>query len=140
MADTVIKMYAAVTGDTQNALANIDIPEDGTITGVEWAIRADLDADSEHITAELSFIATNQIVTNDVRGVLTMACAQISLTTSGIANTQINKYVPMMVDVAGGERLYINTIAASGVGASVYCMIHFEFRRQVARRSQRRRQ
>ena len=139
MAVTIIHMYGSSSGGTENALASIDIPEDGRLIGAEWAVNADLDADGENIYSELSFIATNQDSTNDARGVISSVAARISLTTSGVAMTSINRYTPLDLDVAGGERLYLHVLATAGVTAGIRCNVHLETRRAAPRRSQRRR-
>lgn len=135
---TIIHMVGAGTGGTENAVANVDIPEDGTIVGCEWGLSADLDGDGEYVTAELSFIATNQANTNDARGVISNATSQISLTTSGVAVTAVNKFTPLSLYVAGGERLYLHIVAAAGVTSNGYVNIHFQPLGGTNRRSRRR--
>ena len=36
MASEIIGMFAQVTGGTQDARAQIDIPQDGVILGIDW--------------------------------------------------------------------------------------------------------
>ena len=139
MSDTVLQMVAALSGGTENAVANIDIPTDGTIVGVDWAVNFDLDADGENNVTELSFIATGQQATNDARGVISAVAARVALVTSGVALASINKYVALDIDVAGGERLYLNSAGSAGVSGSVTCLIHFRASRGSPRRSARRR-
>lgn len=139
MSQTIIQMYGAGSGGTESAVANIDIPEDGTIEGIDWAAHAVLNADAEFFIGELSFIATHQTVTNDARGVLSTVRSQMGFITSGMGNTSINKYVFMDVEVAGGERLYLHISAAAGVVSALAALIHFAGRRPVRRRSARRR-
>jgi len=141
MATEILGLFGAGTGGTQDAVATIDIPEDGVITGVDWDLRADLDADSESISVELSFIATNQFTTNDVRGRISSASAQISLTTSGVANTFVQKFVgPMEINVSGGERVHLHIDSTSGVASNVRCNLHLDVSRRARnRRSARRR-
>lgn len=136
---TIIHMYGAFTGGTEDALANVDIPEDGTITGVEWAANINLDADDESWDGELSFIATNQIATNDARGVISSASARISLTTSGAPVGAINKFTPMSLYVSGGERLYLHSQGTAGVTGSMRVNVHFQPLGGTQRRSARRR-
>jgi len=140
MSTTVIGMRAAGTGGTENALASIDIPFDGVITGVDWDCRADLDADTEQFNAELSFIATSQLALNDVRGRVSSVAAQISLTTSGAPVVSIAKWVgPMDLPVQGGERLYIHVVTTAGATSEVRCNVHVDSRTPPRRRSSRRR-
>ena len=138
MAQVILQMYAAGTGGTENAAANIDVPDDGTIEGIQIAHTADLDAD-ETSTAEISFIATQQATTNDARGVLAVTALRASLVTSGLGNAVSNVHFPMDIDVAGGERLYINIGGSAGVISTIYALIYFRPRRGLPRRSARRR-
>lgn len=140
MSTEVFGMRAAISGGTQDAAASMDIPQDGTITGLDWDLGANLDADGEVIDVELSFIATNQITQNDVRGRISSIGVQMSLTTSGVATTSVQKFVgPMDVIVSGGERLYLHSVSTAGVGGNVRCNIHFDTVRPAVRRSARRR-
>jgi hypothetical protein len=139
MPTEIIGMYGAVTGGTQDGLANIDIPQDGVITGVDWDGRGDLDADTEFWAAELSFIATNQLTQNDVRGRISSVSSGISLTTSGAPAPVLQKFVgPLDLPVSGGERLYLHASSTSGVGGEVRCNIHLDVGRSGTRRSARR--
>ena len=138
MSEAVIQMYGTGDGGTDDAVANIDIPQDGTITGIDWAVESTLNADGEVTGVELSFIATNQMAVNDARGALSVVRAALGLLTSGAGVTSINKFVPMDIDVSGGERLYLHIVASSGVATAVSCLIHFRPRGGVVRRSRRR--
>lgn len=137
----VIHMEGAGTGGNENGIANVDIPEDGTIVGIEWATNADLDADGEFVVPELSFISTSQGGTNDARGIISQIAGRMSLTTSGVAMVSLNGYTPMDLAVAGGERLYLHVSASSGVTSTLRCNIHFQPVAQggLRRRSARRR-
>jgi len=138
----VIGMRGIGTGGAENAIASLDIPQDGVITGIDWDGRADVDADGEVIEAELSFIATAQFGTNDVRGRLSSVGAQISLTTSGVAHTSLQKFVgPTEIPVAGGERLHLHLNATAGLSSTIRVNIHLDVgrSRDVRRRSARRR-
>lgn len=139
MATEIIGMYAVISGGEESALANIDIPMDGVITAVDWDMCGNLDADGEEIRAELSFIATHQLTSNDVRGRISSVCAQISLTTSGAPVVGVNKFVgPMELPVAGGERLYLHASTTAGVTGDVRCNIHLDVATRSRRRTARR--
>jgi len=135
----IIGMYAAFTGGTQDAIAQIDIPSDGSITGIDWDARANLDADNEVADIELSFIATNQNAQNDVRGRISSVSMSISLTTSGISMVSIQKFIgPIDLLVAGGERLYLHVVSTAGVTGAVKCGVHLDMISSARRRSARR--
>lgn len=139
MVQALLQMTAGGTGGTEDAAANINIPQDGVIEGITIAHTANLNADSEGSDAELSFIATNQMAQNDARGVLAVSKMNMGLLTTGAGIASNNFHVPMDVDVSGGERLYIHFVASAGVVSSVTIMIHFRGRGGVTRRSARRR-
>lgn len=141
MSTNIVGIYGAVTGGTQNALASVDIPQDGVITGIDWDVDADLDADTEFLRLELSFISTNQLTTNDVRGRISSIGGRISLTTSGVAVTSLQKMVAGLdLPVNGGERLYLHADSTAGVSASARCNVHLDVPiRSLTRRSARRR-
>jgi len=140
MSVEVIGLFAAGTGGTQDALAQIDIPQDGFLLGVDWDGYAIFDANNESIAVELSFIATTQLLTNDVRGRISSISGFNQLLTSGIATMVMQKYVDLKeITVAGGERLYLHILAVAGVVSTVRCNLHFEMRGGTTRRSARRR-
>jgi len=137
MPTEIIGMFADISGGTQDAAATIDIPFDGMITGVDWDVEADMDADTERISCELSFIATQQIGVNDVRGRISSISARMSLTTSGVAVTGLQKFVgPMQLIVAGGERIHLHAISSASLVGVMRCNLHLDT--STATRSRRR--
>jgi len=140
MPTEIIGMFGVVAGDTQDSLAGVDIPQDGFITGIDWDCRWNMDADAENANAELSFIATNQLTTNDVRGRLSSVGTMMSLTTSGAPVAVAQKFVgPIDIPVAGGERLFLHSVATTGVVGALRCSVHLETGKPAGRRSARRR-
>lgn len=139
MAGVHIQMYGTGSGGVENAVASIDVPEDGRLVGCQWAMYGDLDADQEFLEAELSFMATNQLSTNDARGAISSVKCRANLTTSGAAVNGVNTHHPMNLPVAAGERLYLHISATAGVNSVAHAMLHFEFPGTPGRRSQRRR-
>jgi len=140
MATMIIGLFGAITGDTQDAVASIDVPSDGFITGLDWDMNLNLDADGEAMNAELSFIATNQVGVNDVRGRISSISVMTSaITAAGTAFPVIQKWIgPMDLAVSGGERIHLHTVGGTGVTGNVRCNIHFDLRSVSARRSARR--
>jgi hypothetical protein len=126
MATQIIGMYAAGTGGTENAAATIDVPEDGFITGIDWDCTADMDADGEAFACELSFIATSQLIQNDVRGRISSVGTTMSLTTSGVSNPPLQKYVSMNTPVFAGERIHLHLVTTSGMTSTARCNVHLD--------------
>ena len=140
MSIEVLGMFASGTGGDQDGRAVIDIPQDGFILGLDWDAHAFLNADAEFFSAELSFIGTGLLTTNDVRGRISSISTSIHILTSGISTVQINKYVDLKeLAVAGGERLFLHVSATAGVVSVFRCNLHFEATGGVMRRSARRR-
>ena len=140
MSVEVIGMYALTQGGTQNALAQIDIPQDGFILGLDWDVNAQFDASDETLAAELSFIATNQLMTNDVRGRISSVSVFNEFVTSGQNTVSVQKYVDVKeIIVSGGERLYLHAVVTAGVAGTIRCNLHFEMTGGSTRRSARRR-
>ena len=127
MAIEIIGMFAAGTGGTEESAAVIDIRQDGSLVGLDWDCYATLDATDESLAAELSFIATTQITTNDVRGRISSVSIINELLTSGQNSVSIQKFVPLLeLQVFGGERLHIHLVATAGVTSSVRINLHFQ--------------
>jgi len=140
MSIEVIGMFAAGTGGLQDAQAQVDVPQDGFLLGIDWDMNAAFDANAESLAAELSFIATNQLITNDVRGRLSSVSAFFHLSDSSASVISVQKYVDLKeISVSGGERLYLHLLASAGVVSVVRCSLHLETTGGSTRRSARRR-
>lgn len=125
---TVIKMYAAGSGGSQDAVAQVDVPMPGHIVGVDWAVRIAPSGADFLAEMQLSFRSSSSFTTNDDRGIISEVKFAGDLTTSGAANTAANKYVLLPdVPVMGGERIYLHlSVTASVVTANVV-LVHFDF-------------
>jgi len=140
MSIEVIGMFAAGTGGTQDAQAQVDIPQDGFLLGVDWDMNAEFDANGEFLDVELSFIATNQLLTNDVRGRLSSVSAFYRGVDPSDVVVSVQKYVDWKeISVSGGERLYLHLLGAAGVLSKTRCNLHLETTGGTTRRSARRR-
>ncbi len=139
MALEIIGMWAASTGGTQDAVAQIDVPQDGVLRGIDWDIRAALDA-AENYDAEFSFIATNQLAANDVRGRISSIGVTAAIVTAvGAVVVSLQKWIGgFELMLSGGERLYLHVQATAGVMATARLNLHFDGGAAVTRRSARR--
>ena len=137
----VIGMKGDVTGGVENSIAMIDIPQDGFIIVVDWDSNFTLDAANEFIEIELSFITTNQLATNDVRGRISSISAQAEvLSAVGLHSFSLQKVVSGFdIRVAAGERLFLHSNATAGVQGSARCNLYVDFNTALTRRSARRR-
>lgn len=125
---TVIQIGATSSGGTQNALASIDVPRDGALIGIQWAVYTDFDADAEFLVAQISFgsVIAN---TNDSRQQVSTVKDQATvLTAVGMQTTGINLYSSLPdIPVQGGERIYLHVNATAGVVGDVQAALHFDF-------------
>ena len=135
----IIGMMGLITGGTEDAISQIDIPQDGFIIGIDWDANATLNA-TENIAIELSFIATNQLLTNDTRGRISAVSGQANQVSAvGVPVVIMQKWLGSFdVSVSGGERLYLHAISTAGVTGVVRCGLYVELG-TVTRRAARRR-
>lgn len=136
----VIKMYSAAAGDS---VVQVDVPNDGEIVGVHGTVAGlGLDADGDFVRAELSFLSTSQLVTNDARGsIFALEIMVTAATVASVTKTSESVFVnlPDGIPVAAGERLHMHVADAAGVSPSTTFMIYFATRKAPTRRSRRRR-
>jgi hypothetical protein len=124
---TVIKMYAAGTGGTQDALATIDVPMPGHVVGLDWAVYASLATDFL-LTAQLSFRSASAFATNDDRGIISEIKVGLEITTTGSVAPVWNKYLELPdLAIMGGERLYLHLKATASTVSEIVALIHFDF-------------
>lgn len=139
MALEIIGIVFLITGGTQDAGAQIDIPQDGIIRGIDWDMAVALDA-AEVCGCEFSFISTNQLAVNDVRGRVSSVTTQAgSASGVGLPVSFVQKWVgPFELMVSGGERMFLHSVATTGVVGTVRLNLHFDGGATVTRRSARR--
>ena len=135
----IIGMTSLVSGGSEDAIAQIDIPVDGFLVGIDWDARIDLDADGETFEAELSFIATNQTTQNDIRGRISSISAMMFLLTSGSNMSSIQKWLGNLeIAVSAGERLYLHAVSTAGVSGRIHCNLHLDLGQSTRRAARRR--
>jgi len=136
----IIGMAAVFTGGTQDALAQIDVPQDGVLLGIDWDMAASLNA-AETCAVELSFIATNLLNINDVRGRISAVSTHAGLATAvGLSTSFVQKWISgIELFLAAGERLYLHVVSTAGVAGTARCGLWFDGGATVTRRSARRR-
>lgn len=136
----MIGMMGAIAGSVENAIAQIDVPQDGILRGIDWDVNVNMDADDEVVAAELSFIATNQLSANDVRGRISSVSTRLAvLTAVGGHHVGLQKWIGgFELVLAGGERLYLHSSTTAGVTGVARATLHFDGGAAVTRRSARR--
>lgn len=124
---SVYKLYAAGTGGTENAAAQLDIQFDGVITAIHGSVIGDLDTDLDKVKAEVSFISTNTLINNDTRGSLITVAEFAAIGAAGAAVTQANSSVSnLSIPVTAGERLWLHIVATASVDSEVTFYLYVE--------------
>lgn len=122
---TVVQMYSGVA--PADGMASIDVPHDGRLVGIDWAVNAAASAADFAIGIQLSFGSVSQLAVNDTRSVISSVVVGTDLTTSGAALTHVNKYVKLPdIQVGMGERIYIHAVGTAIV-ITVRACLHFDF-------------
>lgn len=122
---SVYKLYGAGSGGVENALAQIDIQFDGEIEALALDAFADMDADGEFFSCEVSFLSTNTITVNDARGSLLSGRTQMHISTSGISNGQVNHSVGgLSIPVSAGERVFLHLSASAGLASQANAYVY----------------
>ena len=136
----LIGMFGGIVGGAQDAIAQVDVPQDGVLRGIDWDLHADLNATLENVMSELSFIATSQFTTNDTRGrISSISAAMNVLTAVGSSVISVQKWVGQFeLMVSGGERLFLHVLSSVAVVGQIRCTLHFDGGATVTRRSARR--
>jgi len=116
-------LYAAFVASA-DAAAQIQIIRNGTIVGVQWACKGDLDANSEQFTVELSTTPVFQSQTNDSQGVLSAVAQEaVGAEAAGFLVTGVNFFVPLKIPVQAGQLLYLNGLLAGTGGVSATAIV-----------------
>lgn len=125
---TAILMHGVTTGGTESAIAQIDVPKDGLLIGIEWGIQALFDTTSDSLRAQVSF-GSVAVGTNDSRQVVSVANLGAATFTAGGSIIAGDTHYASLPDipVGAGERLYLHSIGAAGVVATIQAVLHFDF-------------
>lgn len=136
---SVYKLHGTNTG--ADGIAQLDIREDGWITGVVITARpSGMDAANDYHSLEVSFSSSNSWSTNDVRASIFMAKSSVGLLTSGSADVGINASIGgVRIRVNQGERVYLHGTTSAGGGGLATAYLYVEDKsekRPIGRRGQ----
>lgn len=126
MGMTIYKLYSSAAG---NSVASLDIQLDGIITAIFMTGRVTgVDATDEGFEAEVSFLSTSTLTSNDARGSLMIIQSMLSLVTSGGMNSGINAGLASLeVPVAAGERIHLHISDSGSVtGRTVHAFLYVQ--------------
>ncbi len=113
---SIYKLFGGGTGGTENSVANLDVQFEGSIVAIFGSMHADLDADAETCAAEVSFLSSNTVTTNDSRGSLFQMQVRTNETGTGKGDGSANAGISgLNIAVAAGERIHLHLVSTSGV-------------------------
>jgi hypothetical protein len=142
--DSIIRVFGQGTGgSTVNDVASIDIPFDGTIQAIHALMLNTNQGSNIKAQAELSFLSTNQLDTNDSRGTIAQIGNQTgAVSTSGASKGSESVFLDFSggggIPVNAGERLHLHIESGSSVTPNVTFIIYLR-QGSTRRRSVRRR-
>lgn len=126
---TRIQMVATSAGGSESGLAAIDIPLNGVIESVAWAVRSTIDTTADSGLWQLSFGSVLSVV-NDSRQVISNLSMGIHtfLTSVGDAFGGAN-FLDLSPDipVTMGERLFLHASHSANVVSVAVVLISFDF-------------
>lgn len=117
----IYKLYALTIAGANDAIAQLDIVEDGYIVAinVSGAIIG-LDNANDMFRAELNFSSGNTLDNNDVRQSIFEVSASQNITVQGAGTNNLNHSISgLEVKVIGGERIYVHSFASVGVNGPI---------------------
>ena len=125
---TRIQMVGTTAGGTENNLASIDVPRNGSIVGCSWSTQPDLDTDNDSYDLQLSFGSVYSAA-NDARQVISHVAQRISAPTlAGFIAPGENFYDQIPdIGVSMGERLYVHGVTSATTVVTFFLMVSFSF-------------
>ena len=107
--NTIIQLTSGSISASADSVVNIDVPEDGAIEAVVAHISDSTLIATEGITAELSFLSSNQLGTNDARGIIYSLVLFGGGTTGSQKSSEITSVAfPGGIPVSAGERIHMH--------------------------------
>ena len=140
---TPIKIFGEGTISVFSSdVASIDIPEDGEILSILGFVSGKgMDADGDQAYAELSFLSTHQIESNDARGSILEVATRMSLGAAGVAKSNESVVISFTpgsgIPLNAGERIHLHTFGSTGVTPKATFMLYLST--GGARRARKRR-
>ena len=113
--NTIIQLTQGGIAASADSVVNVDVPEDGAIEAVVATISDSTLLATEGVTAELSFLSSNQLATNDARGIIYSIVLFAGGTTGRNKSSEITSVsFPGGIPVAAGERIHmhVNVVGA----------------------------
>jgi len=112
---------------TADSAFSLDVQFDGVITAIDWDANGDFDADLEAAEFEVSFLSSNTFAKNDARGSVSSISIRPNFTTSGMANSAVQKTVSgVRIAVSAGERIHLHGKLTGTNDCTATCYLHVE--------------
>lgn len=143
MIDEIVRVAANASGGAQNDLASVDMIQDGKIMAVAAHLTPKNPGSSdESLRAELSFLSTNQIQSNDARGSICKIEEEIVFAT-GVGRQSFGRSLffefPGGIPVNAGERIHLHSSGSTGADAEITFDMYVDFVGSGSRGASRRR-
>ena len=125
----VYKIHALVAAGTNDAIAQLDIVEDGKIAAVAWAAAPlTMDGFTDEFRVELGFGSANTLDNNDVRqSISEIGTGQnINGASAGGPAVMNHSISGLELNVIAGERIFLHSFASAGVSGRVSCHIYIK--------------
>lgn len=120
-----LQLVAAGTA-TASAVNQVTIPSAGKIKGVQARMVIDNITDNGAAYLELSKVPTSQIAVNGAQDPFLEIGLWGNFVTSGLAQTGVNQFFPMSVDVRQGEIIYVHATVTGTCQYYSAFIIHYE--------------
>lgn len=119
-----LQLYATGSA-TATSVANVTLPSQGRILGVQIALGIDSVTDNAMVRLELSKVPTNQIATNGALDPFLEINLAGNFATSGLAQTGVNQFFPVEIPVRQGEIVYVHATVAGTITYYFNAILHY---------------
>jgi len=119
-----LQLYATGSA-TATSAAQVTLPSQGRVVGVQVSLLLDSITDGASIRLEFSKVPTNQIATNGALDPFLEVGLYGNFVTSGLAQSGICQFFPVDVPVRQGEIIYVHATVAGTLNYFVNAILHY---------------
>lgn len=100
---------------TANAIATVTVPRSSRLAAVQWAVKYDSVTDNAACVLELSVASASEIATNESQQCISELAWFNNLLTSGMFQGSQNLWLPVDVQLAQGQKIYLHSLVTATV-------------------------
>lgn len=119
-----LQLYATGAA-TATSVAQVTIPSQARIVGVQIALGIDSVTDNAMVRLEYSKVPTNQIATNGALDAFLEINLAGNFATSGLAQAGVNQFFPVDIPCRQGEIVYVHATVTGTVTYYVNAILHY---------------